>query len=171
MHHTPRAPYRLAAPLLALTAALAGCGGGGSSDSGGGTTPPTPTQQIDVAFTSPSAANNVHDINTPVYLEVRVDVNGNPAANNNPVAFSGGGASFAPVQAMTVGGKATSTLQGNQIGPLQVAFAFRRAALAQRQKPGQPRPSQQIGRQRQPFHRAVGQHQPRACDQFRQGGG
>ena len=119
MHHTPRTPYRLAAPLLALIAALAGCGGG-SSDSGGGTTPPTPTQQIDVAFTSPSDANNVHDINTPVYLEVRVDVNGNPAANNTPVAFSGGAASFAPVQAMTIGGKATTTFQGNQVGPLQV---------------------------------------------------
>ncbi|MDU7587895.1 MAG: hypothetical protein E7K47_10955, partial [Acidovorax sp.] len=102
MHHTPRAPYRLAAPLLALTAALAGCGGG-SSDSGGGTTPPTPTQQIDVAFTSPAATLNVYDANTTVYLEVRVDVNGNPAANNTPVAFSGGGASFAPAQAMTVG--------------------------------------------------------------------
>ena len=75
MHHTPRAPYRLAAPLLALTAALAGCGGG-SSDSGGGTTPPTPTQQIDVAFTSPAATLNVYDANTPEYLEVRVDVNG-----------------------------------------------------------------------------------------------
>ena len=119
MHHTPRAPYRLAAPLLALIAALAGCGGG-SSDSGGGTTPPTPTQQIDVAFTSPAATLNVYDANTTVYLEVRVDVNGNPAANNTPVAFSGAAASFAPVQAMTVGGKATSTLQGNQIGPLQV---------------------------------------------------
>ncbi|SFU39366.1 Spherulation-specific family 4 [Paenacidovorax caeni] len=120
MHHTPRAPYRLAASLLALTAALAGCGGGGSSDSGGSTPTPTPTQQINVAFTSPSAANNVHDINTPVYLEVRVDVNDNPAANNTPVIFNGAAASFAPVQAMTIGGKATTTFQGNQVGPLQV---------------------------------------------------
>ena len=56
-----------------------------------------------------------------------------------------------------------------QIGPLQVAFAFRRAALAQGQKPGQARPGCDVGGQGQPFHSAVRQNQPRACDKFRQG--
>ena len=56
-----------------------------------------------------------------------------------------------------------------QIGTGQVAFTLVRAALAKGQKPGQPGPGGHIGRQRDPFHRTVGQNQPCAGDQLGQG--
>ena len=118
MHHTPRAPYRLAAPLLALTAALAGCGGG-SSDTPPAPPGPAPTQ-FSVTFTSPALEQNVYDVHTPIALQVRVDVNNTAAANNTPVAFSAAASTMTPATASTVGGFATSTLNGSVAGPLQV---------------------------------------------------
>ena len=50
-----------------------------------------------------------------------------------------------------------------------MAFALGGAALAQGQKSRQPRPCGKVGWQGQPFHGAVGQDQPRACDQLGQG--
>lgn len=116
--------YRLTASLLTLGALLAGCGGG-SSDSPAPPPPgpgpgPGPTPTLELSFTAPKAADNVFDANSPVYLETYLAADGNPAGNNNPVTFAAATASFAPVQAMTVGGRATTTMNASQVGPLQV---------------------------------------------------
>lgn len=114
--------YRLTASLLTLGALLAGCGGG-SSDSPAPPPPgpgPGPSPTLELSFTAPKAADNVFDVNSPVYLETYLEVDGNPAGNNNPVTFAAATASFAPVQAMTVGGRATTTMNASQVGPLPV---------------------------------------------------
>ena len=116
--------YRLTASLLTLGALLAGCGGG-SSDSPAPPPPgpgpgPGPTPTLELSFTAPKAADNVFDANSPVYLETYLAADGNPAGNNNPVTFAAATASFAPVQALTVGGRATTTMNASQVGPLQV---------------------------------------------------
>jgi len=54
---------------------------------------------------------------------------------------------------------------GQQIGTVEVALPLRRPPLAQRQQPRQPLIGGQIGRQGDPFDRAVAQHQPGADDQ------
>ena len=107
MHHTPRAPYRLAAPLLALIAALAGCGGG-SSDTPPSPPGPAPTQ-FSVTFTSPALEQNVYDVHTPIALQVRVDVNNTAAENNTPVAFSAAASTMTPATASTTCSGPTST--------------------------------------------------------------
>lgn len=124
MPFTLRAPYRRLASVssvsmaLLLTGLLTGCGS--SSDSANNPPDPSPSQKIDVAFTAPEAQKNVYDVNTPVLLDVRVDVNGNPIANNNTVTFTAPSGSLSPEQALTVGGHATTTLTGSQVGALQI---------------------------------------------------
>lgn len=113
--------YRLTASLLTLGALLTGCGGGSSDSPAPPPGPgPGPSPTLELSFTAPKAADNVFDANSPVYLETYLAADGNPAGNNNPVTFAAATASFAPVQAMTVGGRATSTMNASQVGPLQV---------------------------------------------------
>lgn len=116
-------PYRLTAVAVVLTATLTtltGCGSSSDSDSSNNSSSPSPSQKIDVAFTAPEPLKNVYDVNTPVLLDVRVDVNGNPVSNNNTVTFTAPSANLSPAQALTVGGHATTSLSGTQVGTLQV---------------------------------------------------
>ena len=113
--------YRLTASLLTLGALLTGCGGGSSDSPAPPPGPgPGPSPTLELSFTAPKAADNVFDANSPVYLETYLAADGNPAGNNNPVTFAAATASFAPVQAMTVGGRATTTMNASQVGTLQV---------------------------------------------------
>ena len=118
MRHRSPSKNRLAASLLVLTAALAGCGG---------TTEPAPAPTpapgpISVRFTGPVGDGSVHNTNTPVNLQVSVDVNGSRAADGTQVTLSVNRASAIltrPVTA-TVGGTAASDLQDTQPGAVQV---------------------------------------------------
>lgn len=118
MRHRSPSKNRLAASLLVLTAALAGCGG---------TTEPAPAPTpapgpISVRFTGPVGDGSVHNTNTPVNLQVSVDVNGSRAADGTQVTLSVNRATASltrPVTA-TVGGTAASDLQDTQPGAVQV---------------------------------------------------
>ena len=118
MHQNARPPYRLAASLLTLTAAvLTGCGGGTDK------TPPTPppSGQISVKFASPVAANNVHDLGSPIPLLVNVNISGSSAPNGTPVTLTvtpSSSATLAPTAPTTVNGIATSELRNRTLGLL-----------------------------------------------------
>ena len=113
-------PLPHALSLLALSALIVGCGGAKDDTP----TPPPPVQPgpLAVGFTSPVAANNVHDVASAIPLQVNVTINGNPAPNGTPVSLTTNSisASLAPTVPTTLGGAATSVLNSNVIGPVVV---------------------------------------------------
>ena len=113
-------PLPHALSLLALSALIVGCGGAKEDTP----TPPPPVQPgpLAVGFTSPVAANNVHDVASAIPLQVNVTINGNPAPNGTPVSLTTNSisASLAPTVPTTLGGAATSVLNSNVIGPVVV---------------------------------------------------
>lgn len=128
MPFRPQAAHPFSTCLLTLTALLSGCGGG----SGQGGEPAT-TPKIEVLFTTPSAADNVQTVNTPVPLRLSVTVDGAAAPDGLAITLSGSAAaSFAPVQALTRGGLAQSSLSATQAGELQLQAL----AAATREKDG-----------------------------------
>ena len=110
------------APLLALTAALAGCGGGTDKNSTPAPAPapapaptpapaPVPSAPIGVNFVLPS--NNVLEAGASDGLVVNVSVNGSPAPNGTSVTLEvnpAAAATVAPVAPSPVGGVASATL-------------------------------------------------------------
>ena len=117
MYLNARPPYRLAASLLTLTAALTGCGGGTEKTP---STPP-PSGQISVNFVSPAETNNVHDLGAPVPLLANVNINGNFAPNGTPVTLTldpSSSASVAPTAPTTVNGIAAAELRSKTLGRL-----------------------------------------------------
>ncbi|WP_374672803.1 spherulation-specific family 4 protein [Acidovorax temperans] len=109
--------------LLTLSALLTGCGGAKEDTP---TTPPAPPPvqpgPLGLSFTSPVAANNVHDVGSAVSLQVSVTINGNAAPNGTPVTLTTNAisASLAPTVPTTLGGAATSVLNSSVIGPVVV---------------------------------------------------
>lgn len=115
MYLNARPPYRLAASLLTLTAALTGCGGGTEKTP---STPP-PSGQISVNFVSPAETNNVHDLGAPIPLLVNVNINGNFAPNGTPVTLTldpSSSASVAPTAPTTANGIAAAELRSRTLG-------------------------------------------------------
>jgi len=118
MRHHTHPSCRLAASVLVLTATLAGCGGS-TEPAPAPTPPPGP---ISVNFTGPVGDGGVYDTNTPINLQVSVDVNGTRAADGTLVTLTVNSASASltrPVTA-TVAGTAASDLQVTQPGPVDV---------------------------------------------------
>lgn len=121
MHHRTHPKSHLAAGLLVLTAALAGCGG---------TTEPAPPPSpppgpISVSFSGPAVDGSVHDTNTPINLQVTVTVDGKSAPDGTLVTLSANRATARltrPVTA-TVAGTAASEMQDTQPGAVQVDAA------------------------------------------------
>ncbi|MBS0468641.1 MAG: spherulation-specific family 4 protein [Proteobacteria bacterium] len=109
-----------AAILFSLTMTLAGCGGGSSQGSASSPSPSSAAPGIEVVFTAPAEADNVHTVNTPVALQLGVTAGGTAAPDNTAISLSGANASFAPVQPLTHGGLALSTLSATQVGELQL---------------------------------------------------
>lgn len=129
-HCTPLLSRPLATITTAalVSAVLAACGGA-STDTTSTPTPapapaptPIPPGPITVSFTSPVAANNVHDVNASIPLQVTVTINGNPAANGTAVTLTTNPSttSLAPVAPTTTGGAATSVLKSTATGPVVV---------------------------------------------------
>ena len=110
------------ATLLALTAALAGCGGGTDKNNTPAPAPaptpaptpapaPVPSAPIGLNFVLPS--NNVLEAGASDGLVVNVSVNGSPAPNGTSVTLEvnpAAAATVAPVAPSTVGGAALATL-------------------------------------------------------------
>ncbi|MBS0611181.1 MAG: spherulation-specific family 4 protein [Proteobacteria bacterium] len=118
----------LAVSLFSLAALLSGCGGGGTGQGGDAASAPA-ASKAEVVFTAPGASDNVHTVNTPVPLQLSVSVAGVAAPNGTAITLSGtASASFAPVQALTSGGLAQSSLSASQAGALQLQ-ALTSAAL------------------------------------------
>lgn len=108
--HTTNTTYRLAA-LLALTAALAGCGGGADTAAPPPPPPPPPTAPIGLDFVQP--ANNVLEPNATESLSVNVFVNGNRAPDGTVATFSvnpSAAGTLAPVAPSATAGTASTTL-------------------------------------------------------------
>ena len=122
--HTMNTTNRLAS-LLALTAALAGCGGASDKASTPAPSPaptpapaPVPTAPIGVGFVQPT--NNVLEPNASEPLSVNVTVNGNQAPNGTTTTFTvspASAATLAPVAPTTVGGVASTTLTVSSLPP------------------------------------------------------
>lgn len=119
--HTTNTPYRLAS-LLALTAALAGCGGGTTNTTTAPPPPPPPppppTAPIGLNFVQ--SANNVLEPSISEPLSVNVTVNGNTAPNGTVTTFSVNpttAGTLAPVAPTTVGGVASTTLTVSSLPP------------------------------------------------------
>lgn len=110
----------IALSVLTLSALLAGCGGAKEDDTT--TTPPVLPGPLEVSFSSPVAANNVHDVGSAIPLQVSVNINGNAAPNGTPVTLTVNAisASLAPTAPTTLGGAATSVLNTGAIGPVVV---------------------------------------------------
>lgn len=110
----------IALSVLTLSALLAGCGGAKEDDTP--TTPPVLPGPLEVSFSSPVAANNVHDVGSAIPLQVSVNINGNAAPNGTPVTLTVNAisASLAPTAPTTLGGAATSVLNTGAIGPVVV---------------------------------------------------
>lgn len=117
MHHNARAPYSLAASMLALTAVLAGCGG--ATDKTETPAPsPAPTTPIGLSFVQPE--NNVLEPNASAPLSANVTVNGSPAPNGTSVSLTvtpTGAVTFAPVAPTTVSGVAATTMTVSSLPP------------------------------------------------------
>ncbi|RQO79987.1 spherulation-specific family 4 protein [Acidovorax sp. FJL06] len=122
--HTLHTTHRLAS-LLALTAALAGCGGATDKASTPAPSPtpapapaPVPTAPIGVSFVQPTS--NVLEPNVSEPLSVNVSVNGSQAPNGTAATFTLNPASagtLAPVAPTTVGGVASTTLTVSSLPP------------------------------------------------------
>lgn len=122
--HTMNTRNRLAS-LLALTAALAGCGGAADKTSTPAPSPtpapapaPVPTAPVSVSFAQPTS--NVLEPNVSESLSVNVLVNGSQAPNGTVATFSvnpASAAALAPVAPTTVGGVANTTLTVSSLPP------------------------------------------------------
>lgn len=114
MHTIANKPHL--ASLMALTAALAGCGG--ASDTNTAPSPPPPTGQISLLFNDPG--NNVLEPGTSEPLAAAVTLNGSAAPNGTVTTFTvnpAAAATLAPVAPTTVGGVASTTLTVNSLPP------------------------------------------------------
>ncbi len=131
------------ATLLALTAALAGCGGGTDKNSTPAPAPapapaptpapaPVPSAPIGVNFVLPS--NNVLEASASDGLVVNVAVNGSPAPNGTSVTLEvnpAAAATVAPVAPTTVGGVARATLSVGSSLPTSATFQVKASAVSQ----------------------------------------
>ncbi len=115
------------ASLMALTAALAGCGGT-TSDTAGTPAPapspsppapaPVPTAPIGLSFVQP--ANNVLETGASEPVSANVTVNGSAAPNGTVTTFTvspAAAGALAPVAPTTVGGVASTTLTVSSLPP------------------------------------------------------
>lgn len=122
--HTMNTTNRLAS-LLALTAALAGCGGAADKSSTPAPSPtpapapaPVPTAPVSVGFVQPTS--NVLEPNVSESLSINVLVNGSQAPNGTVATFTvnpTSAAALAPVAPTTVGGVANTTLTVSSLPP------------------------------------------------------
>ncbi|MDD2178836.1 spherulation-specific family 4 protein [Acidovorax sp. D2M1] len=118
--HTKNTTPRLAS-LLALTAALAGCGG--ASDKTATPAPPSPppppaAAPVSVSFVQ--SANNVLEPSSSEPLSVNVTTNGSTAPNGTVATFAVNpttAGTLAPVAPTTVGGVASTTLTVSSLPP------------------------------------------------------
>ena len=131
------------ATLLALTAALAGCGGGTDKNSTPAPAPapapaptpapaPVPSAPIGVNFVLPS--NNVLEAGASDGLVVNVSVNGSPAPNGTSVTLEvnpAAAATVAPVAPSTVGGVASATLSVGSSVAASATFQVKASAVSQ----------------------------------------
>ncbi|HOV17967.1 spherulation-specific family 4 protein [Ottowia sp.] len=111
--------------LLALSATLTACGGGADT-SGEATAPPSPPPSgtFQLVFASPTSADNVREVNTPVPLDLRMTLNGAPAPDNVNVDLSATSASVTPARTTTgVGGHAVASLVGSSAGTVAINAA------------------------------------------------
>ncbi len=124
--HTMNTTNRLAS-LLALTAALAGCGGAADKTSTPAPSPtpaptpapaPIPATPVSVNFVQPTS--NVLEPNVSESLSVNVLVNGSQAPNGTVATFTvnpASAAALAPVAPTTVSGVASTTLTVSSLPP------------------------------------------------------
>ncbi|PTT19187.1 hypothetical protein DBR12_12930 [Acidovorax sp. HMWF029] len=124
--HTMNTTNRLAS-LLALTAALAGCGGAADKTSTPAPSPtpaptpapaPIPATPVSVNFVQPTS--NVLEPNVSESLSVNVLVNGSQAPNGTVATFTvnpASAAALAPVAPTTVSGVANTTLTVSSLPP------------------------------------------------------
>jgi hypothetical protein len=116
------------ASLMALTAALAGCGGASDTNTSPAPSPTPPTGQIGLQFNAPE--NNVLEPGASEPLAATVTVNGSAAPNGTVATFTvnpAAAATLAPVAPTTVGGIASSTLTVSSLPP---TATFQVSALA-----------------------------------------
>lgn len=131
------------ATLLALTAALAGCGGGTDKNNTPAPAPvpapaptpapaPVPSAPIGLNFVLPN--NNVLEAGASDALQVNVSLNGNPAPNGTNVTLEvnpAAAATVAPVAPSTVGGVASATLSVGASVPASATFQVKASAVSQ----------------------------------------
>lgn len=110
----PRHLPPLAAYCTIVAAMLAGCGGGSGNEA------PPATSKYELTFTAPSEADNVHTVGTPVRLQLSATLDGAAVRDGTAVALQAAHASFSPVQPVTSGGQAVSSLSATQPGELEL---------------------------------------------------
>lgn len=114
--------------LMALTAALAGCGGSTDKTTTPAPSPTPPTGQISLQFNEPE--NNVLEPGASEPLAATVNVNGSAAPNGTVATFTvnpAAAATLAPVAPTTVSGTASTTLTVSSLPP---SATFQVSALA-----------------------------------------
>lgn len=118
--HTKNTTQRLAS-LLALTAALAGCGGGSDKTATPAPpAPPPPPAAAPVSVSFVQSANNVLEPSSSEPLSVNVSTNGSAAPNGTAATFAvnpSTAGTLAPVAPTTVGGVASTTLTVSSLPP------------------------------------------------------
>ena len=100
------------APVLALTAALAGCGGAADEPK----TPAPPSGSIRVDFTRPTVEKNVLDVGGSVDVYASVGINGSTAPDGTTVTFAvnpAAAATLAPVAPTSASGLVATTLRSS----------------------------------------------------------
>ena len=109
--NTPRTTPTLAL-LLALTAALSGCGGAADEPE----TPPRPSGSISVDFTRPTVEKNVLDVGGTADVYASVSLNSSTAPDGTIVTFTvspASAATLSPVAPTTTSGLAATTLRSS----------------------------------------------------------
>lgn len=109
--YSPRTTLHLA-PLLALTAALAGCGGAADDPK----TPTPPSGSISVDFTRPTVEKNVLDVGGSVDVYASVGINGSNAPDGTTVTFTvnpASAATLAPVAPTSASGLVATMLRSS----------------------------------------------------------
>jgi hypothetical protein len=118
--HTKNTTQRLAS-LLALTAALAGCGGGSDKTATPAPpAPPPPPAAAPVSVSFVQSANNVLEPSSSEPLSVNVSTNGSAAPNGTAATLAvnpSTAGTLAPVAPTTVGGVASTTLTVSSLPP------------------------------------------------------
>lgn len=118
--HPQNTTHRLAS-LLALTAALAGCGGASDkTTTPAPPAPPPPPAAAPVSVSFVQSANNVLEPSSSEPLSVNVYTNGSAAANGTVATFAVSpttAGTLAPVAPTTVGGVASTTLTVSSLPP------------------------------------------------------